>query len=121
VRRALILVVGGVVLAGCSGGKTDSPSPQTVEGTVPTTAEVKGDPTAGKQIFMRAGCVGCHLLKDAGGLGRVGPNLDQTKPPFALVVKQVTNGSRGMPSFTANLSKQQIADVAAYVVQATRG
>jgi mono/diheme cytochrome c family protein len=122
VRRSLILgVVGGLVLAGCSGGKTDSPSPQTAARTMPTTAELEGDPTAGKQIFERAGCRDCHLLKDAGGIGTVGPNLDQAKPPLALVVERVTNGSGAMPSFTANLSEQQIADVAAYVVQATQG
>jgi mono/diheme cytochrome c family protein len=120
-RRALILVVCGLALAGCSGAKTVSPTPQTVEGTVPTTPEVKGDPTAGKQVFDTAGCKSCHTLKDAGATGTVGPNLDQAKPPLDLVVDRVTNGKGVMPSFSGQLSEKQIADVAAYVVQATQG
>jgi mono/diheme cytochrome c family protein len=109
-RRALILIACGLVLAGCSGGKTVSPKPQTVEGKVPTTPSVKGDPTAGKQVFMTAGCKGCHTLKDAGAAGTVG-----------LVVDRVTNGKGVMPSFSGQLSEKQIADVASYVVQATHG
>jgi mono/diheme cytochrome c family protein len=120
-RRALILVVFGLVLAGCSGGKTVSPAPKTVQGTLPTTTEAKGDATAGKQVFETAGCKSCHTLKDAGATGTVGPNLDQAKPPLDRVVDRVTNGKGVMPSFGGQLSEQQIANVAAYVVQATKG
>ena len=120
-RRALILIACGLVLAGCSGGKTVSPKPQTVEGKVPTTPEVKGDASAGKQVFATAGCKGCHTLKDAGATGNVGPNLDEAKPPLELVVDRVTNGKGVMPSFSGQLTEKQIADVAAYVVQATHG
>jgi mono/diheme cytochrome c family protein len=109
------------VLAGCSGGKTVSPVPQTVEGKVPTTPEVKGDAAAGKKVFASAGCAGCHTLKDAGATGTVGPNLDQKKPPLDLVVDRVTNGKAPMPAFAGQLTPQQIQDVAAYVVQATGG
>jgi mono/diheme cytochrome c family protein len=120
-RRALILIACGLVLAGCSGGKTVSPKPQTVEGQVPTAPTVKGDPTAGKQVFMTAGCKSCHTLNDAGATGTVGPNLDDAKPPLDLVVDRVTNGKGVMPSFSGQLSAKQIADVASYVVQATHG
>ncbi len=119
-RRVLILVASGLLLAGC-GGKTVSPAPETVVGTVPTTAEAKGDPAAGKQVFTSAGCTSCHTLKDAGATGTVGPNLDDAKPAADLVVDRVTNGKGVMPSFSGQLSAQQIADVAAYVVQATQG
>jgi mono/diheme cytochrome c family protein len=120
-RRVLILVACGLLLAGCSGGKTVAPVPETVQGTVPTTPAVKGDPTAGKQVFATAGCKSCHTLKDAGATGTVGPNLDQAKPPLDLVIDRVTNGKGVMPSFSGQLSEKQIADVAAYVVQATHG
>ena len=120
-RRALIIVVCGFVLAGCSGGKTVSPAPQTVEGKVPTTPEVKGDTAAGKKVFASAGCAGCHTLKDAGATGNVGPNLDEKKPPLDLIVDRVTNGKAPMPAFAGQLTPQQIQDVAAYVVQATGG
>ncbi len=120
-RRVLILVASGLLLAGCSGAKTVAPVPETVEGTVPTTPAVKGDPTAGKQVFATAGCKSCHTLKDAGATGTVGPNLDDAKPPLSLVIDRVTNGKGVMPSFSGQLSEKQIADVAAYVVQATQG
>jgi mono/diheme cytochrome c family protein len=119
-RRALILAACGLILAGCSGGKTVEPRPQTVEGPVPTTPEVKGDAVAGKKVFASAGCASCHTLKDAGATGTVGPNLDQKKPPLDLVVDRVTNGKPPMPAFSGQLSQKQIADVAAYVVQATQ-
>ena len=120
-RRALIVAASALLLAGCSGGKTVSPKPQTVEGKLPTTPQVKGDPAAGKQVFETAGCKSCHTLKDAGATGNVGPNLDQAKPPLDLVIDRVTNGKGVMPSFSSQLSEKQIADVAAYVVQATSG
>jgi mono/diheme cytochrome c family protein len=120
-RRALILFACALVLAGCSGGKTVSPEPQTVEGTVPTTPEAKGDAAAGKKVFASAGCASCHTLKDAGASGTVGPNLDEAKPPLDLVVDRVTNGKPPMPAFSGQLSPKQIADVSAYVVQATKG
>jgi mono/diheme cytochrome c family protein len=74
--------------------------------------------TDGKQIFQQAGCVNCHTLKDAGATGTIGPNLDQAKPPKALVVTRVTNGKGAMPSFKGTLSPAQIQAVATYVSSA---
>lgn len=116
---AACVLAGGLVLAGC--GKTVQPLPETVVGKVPTTPQAKGDPVAGKAVFLSAGCKACHTLKDAGATGTVGPNLDQKKPPASLVVDRVTNGKGAMPSFSGQLSPKQIADVAAYVSQATKG
>ena len=84
-------------------------------------ARLKGDPIAGKAVFTSAGCVGCHTLKDAGATGTVGPNLDDAKPDTELVVTRVTKGMGAMPPFAGQLTDQQIADVAAYVTQATGG
>lgn len=78
-----------------------------------------GDAAAGKEVFASAGCGACHALADAGASGAVGPNLDEAKPPAALVVDRVTNGMGAMPSFADELDEKQIADVAAYVVAAT--
>ena len=39
-----------------------------------------GDPTAGKAVFLSAGCTGCHTLRTPNAHGTVGPNLDQAKP-----------------------------------------
>ena len=81
-----------------------------------TPAAPKGDPVAGKEIFLGpSGCTGCHTLADAGSTGNVGPNLDDAQPSFDLAYDRVTNGQGGMPSFGTSLTDQQRADVAAYV------
>jgi cytochrome c6 len=87
--------------------------------TTPAAPATKGDPTAGKAVFLSAGCTSCHTLKDAGSTGTVGPNLDQLKPPEARIVTQVENGGGPMPAFKGQLSPKQIQDVAAYVFTAT--
>lgn len=89
--------------------------------TVEPAPAVEGDPAAGKEIFASAGCVACHTLADAGATGAVGPNLDEAKPPYDLVIDRVTNGQGAMPPFAGTLDETQIQDVAAYVVQATSG
>jgi cbb3-type cytochrome c oxidase subunit III len=70
--------------------------------------------TNGKSIF-KAKCGSCHTLADAGTTGTIGPKLDQLKPPFARVKRQVTNGGTVMPAFKGTLSDAQINAVARYV------
>jgi mono/diheme cytochrome c family protein len=122
----LLCVLLVFVLAGCLDAEDKKPLPESVQGTVSTTTTTsttttaapsggKGDATAGKQVFMSAGCTSCHTLADAGAKGTVGPNLDDAKPPFDLVVDRVTNGKGVMPSFKGQLSVKEIQDVAAYV------
>jgi mono/diheme cytochrome c family protein len=45
----------------------------------------------------------------------VGPNLDQLKPDPATVQTKVKQGGGGMPSFSGQLTEQQIKDVATFV------
>lgn len=90
-----------------------TPAATTPAGTTPPAGG--GDAAAGKQVFLSAGCGGCHTLAAAGSGGNVGPNLDKAKPAAALVKERVTNGKGAMPSFKGQLSDTQIADVAAYV------
>jgi hypothetical protein len=66
-------------------------------------------------VFADAGCGSCHTFKAAGSSGTTGPNLDDLKPSFDDVVRQVTNGGGGMPSFKDQLSEQEIRDVAEFV------
>jgi mono/diheme cytochrome c family protein len=91
----------------------------TASQTTPAPPSAKGDPTAGKKVFLSAGCASCHTLKDAGSTGTVGPNLDQLKPLQARIQTQVENGGGVMPAFKGQLSAKQIQDVAAYVFTAT--
>ncbi len=127
VLLALILVAAAGILAGCNSKGTKTTAPETVEGAAPeqpATTEVEvpeGDAAAGKDLFGSSGCGGCHTLADAGASGAVGPNLDELKPAAAAVYDIVSNGRGSMPAFSGQLDEQQIADIAAYVVQATSG
>jgi cbb3-type cytochrome c oxidase subunit III len=72
--------------------------------------------TNGKTIFT-TNCASCHTLAAAGTHGTVGPNLDQLKPAFARVKRQVTNGGAIMPAFKGKLTDAQITAVAKYVAE----
>jgi mono/diheme cytochrome c family protein len=64
---------------------------------------------------FKSTCGACHTLAAAGSSGTVGPNLDQLKPSYAVVVHQVINGGGIMPSFAHTLSATQIESVGKYV------
>lgn len=66
------------------------------------------------QLFTQ-NCGSCHTLAAAGASGTTGPDLDQVKPPTAIVVTQVTNGGGVMPAFKGRLTPAQIKALAAYV------
>jgi cytochrome c oxidase subunit 1 len=133
-EAAIIVIVLGLVFAGgfvgwVIGNYAGHPRTRTVTVTTSGGAPPAASPTAttsttaagGKQVFASAGCASCHTLAAAGANGTVGPNLDRTKPSLAVVVDRVTNGKGAMPSFKGQLTQQQIADVAAYVVASTGG
>ena len=86
---AAALLVGVGVAAGCGYEGQTGATPETVEGSVPTstteTTETTptppapaGDAAAGKVVFT-TNCGGCHTLSDAGTTGTVGPNLDDVE------------------------------------------
>jgi mono/diheme cytochrome c family protein len=91
------------------------PTPTTPAPATPSPSAPAGDAAAGKTVFETAGCTSCHTLKAANAHGTVGPNLDDKKPPAALVVDRVTHGKGVMPPFAGQLTPKQIADVAAFV------
>ena len=124
------VLLGASALAACQSQGVSAPTPRTVIGTVTTPTvtfpivpafNLTGDATKGKTVFL-GNCGGCHTLADAGTAGTVGPNLDTFTPKidYRAATAQVTNGGAQMPA-QSQLSPQQIADVAAYVVTATGG
>lgn len=119
---ALAFLVGVLALvgAGC-GGSDDSSEPEATTPTETATdgGAASGDPTNGEQVYASAGCGSCHTFEAAGSSGSIGPNLDDLGPSFDTVVTQVTNGGGAMPSFSDELSEQEIRDVAAFVSGST--
>jgi mono/diheme cytochrome c family protein len=134
-RRRLIVLAALTLLVlftamGCSGGDEAAPPSESEPATAPAASETEsgetgdrgGGPARGATVFEEAGCGNCHTLAAADSSSTVGPNLDDAKPSFELVVERVTNGASPMPAFGDGiLDDQQIDDVAAYVVQSTQG
>ena len=115
---ALLLAVFAFAVAGCGGGEETAPTAQTVEGELDTgTTAAEGDAAAGKAVFAKGGCGGCHTYAPANATGTVGPNLDESDVDFDAAVKQIENGGGGMPAFKDKLSDKEIADVAAFVTE----
>jgi mono/diheme cytochrome c family protein len=76
----------------------------------------------GRELFATT-CAQCHTLRASNAVGETGPNLDQLRPPAALVLDAIKNGrARGgmgqMPS--GLLTGEDAKDVASYV-QAVAG
>jgi cytochrome c6 len=103
-----------------SGGSTPTTATTATTGgaTTTSTATTTGgssgaDLAAGKTAFT-ATCGGCHVLKDAGTSGKVGPDLDSLAPLTAdRVAKQIAHGGQVMPPKL--LTGKNAANVAAYV------
>lgn len=91
-------------------------SEPTEEGAGDEGAAGGPDATAGGEVFAE-NCSVCHGADGLGGNG--GPDL--TTMPKAKEQKgaeeQVANGGGGMPAFGESLSPEEIANVAAYVVE----
>src|SRR5215210_7247088 len=139
-RAALCVLTLALLTAGCGGGGDEAaPEPQGPE------QSREGDPKAGKQVFLKAGCGVCHTFKAAGTTKTVGPNLDRVVEVYdeAFIRKSIvdpkayiekTSGEPGsirgkkpyhatMPSFGPNaeaanrLTEQQLADLVAFLTQ----
>jgi cytochrome c553 len=72
--------------------------------------------TTGRTLFATK-CATCHTLSDARAVGRVGPDLDELRPPAALVLDAIANGrARGQGQMPAGLySGSDAADVAKFI------
>jgi mono/diheme cytochrome c family protein len=79
------------------------------------------DLAAGRKLF-NAKCATCHTLKDAGAVGRVGPNLDQLAPTAGLTLDAIKNGrARGQGQMPAQLLDGQDARNVARYIEAVAG
>ena len=74
-----------------------------------------GDAAAGENVFSE-NCAGCHGQDGGGGTG---PALtgNEEASDAEQVLKQIREGGGGMPPFEGQLQDEEIANVAAYVVE----
>jgi mono/diheme cytochrome c family protein len=108
----ITLIVFGVaipVVVGATNG--NDKDKQAVGGVELTNSEASG-----RHVFAK-NCSTCHTLKGANAVGKVGPNLDELRPPKALILNAIKNGrAQGRGQMPAELVDGQDAqDVAAFV------
>lgn len=134
--RALLaagLVLTLLLVAGCGGGETERPAPETVVGTVEEEQEqapTGGDPEAGRQVFLQAqpACGGCHTFEAAGTDATTGPNLDESlaDDDAQSIHEDIVNPSAEivegysdiMPKdYGESLSEKQLADLVAFLAE----
>jgi mono/diheme cytochrome c family protein len=119
-----------------SAGVTNQPPTTATTTPTGTGQQPAGDPAAGKEIFTTTAqppCSTCHTLKEAGATQTIGPNLDEVlKGKDAAFIHEsivdpnaeVATGYQPgiMPqTYGEQLDEQQLADLVAFLVQATRG
>jgi mono/diheme cytochrome c family protein len=87
----------------------------------PDKTKLTSEQSHGRRLFATT-CASCHTLDAANAVGKVGPNLDQLRPPAALVETIVNNGLTApggvMPA--GLLSGPDVRAVADFVAAVTR-
>ena len=102
-----------VVIAATNSNNKDK---EAVGGVELTTAEANG-----RHIFAK-NCSTCHTLKGANAVGKVGPNLDELRPPKPLILNAIKNGrAQGRGQMPAELVDGQDAQDVANFVAAVAG
>jgi mono/diheme cytochrome c family protein len=132
----LFAVLALAAIAGCGGGETVSPAPETVEGTIAEEEApdfAQGDPEAGRVVFTETAsptCGSCHTYEAAETSAEIGPNLDEAladntpEEIYEQIVNpdsEVTEGfSEGvMPdNYGETLDEQQLVDLVAFLTPA---
>jgi mono/diheme cytochrome c family protein len=113
---ALIVLGAGVPAAVIALDKDNNGVPGTGIDTLTASQE------RGRLLFGER-CAACHTLVEANARANVGPNLDDLRPPKALILNAIHYGrARGNGQMPAQIYEGQDAqDVANFVVRVTGG
>jgi cytochrome c553 len=107
---AIVVVLGVAVPALVLAGGRDHSSKG------PGGVELSSAETQGREVFKDR-CGTCHTLQAANAVGKVGPNLDQLRPPPPLTLDAIQKGrARGQGQMPAQLvTGEEARDVAAFI------
>jgi mono/diheme cytochrome c family protein len=110
---ALVVLGFGVPAAVIAAVSNDTSIPES------NVSELTASEQRGRELFGRR-CTACHTLKAANAVAEIGPNLDELRPPKALVLDAIHNGrANGNGQMAANLyTGQDAEDVANFVAKA---
>ena len=77
--------------------------------------------TGGLALFNDYSCSACHALADAGAAGSIGPSLDRNpRLTRSFAIDVIANGRGAMPAFAGQMSDDEIAALADYIVHLSR-
>ena len=83
--------------------------------------ELSADQAEGRRLFTY-NCGMCHTMKAANTAGRVGPNLDEMRPPKALTLDAIDKGrARGQGQMPGGLLVGDEAEQVASFIEAAAG
>lgn len=111
------IALGAACMGVASHAQGGGPEVAAQEAPAPSGASA-GNTDNGKTLFENNACGACHGLADAGTAGGVGPMLDKN-PNLTreFIISRVANGAGPMPGFAGQLSDQEMADIAAYILK----
>jgi mono/diheme cytochrome c family protein len=116
ISLAVIVAFGVGIPIAVIAANSDNQSKQAPGGVKLTASQ-----QSGRKVFA-TNCSTCHTLKAANAVGKVGPSLDQIRPPAALTLNAVKLGrARGQGQMPAGLVDGQDAKNVASFVAATAG
>lgn len=72
---------------------------------------------AARDLFHSYSCSACHALPDAGAGGSMGPTLENPSLTRDFVIDRITNGQGAMPPFGGQMTEEEIALLADYIVE----
>ncbi len=83
--------------------------------------ELSSAQAEGRRLFTY-NCGTCHTMKSANTAGRVGPNLDELRPPKALILDAIEKGrARGQGQMPGELLVGEEAEKVASYIEASAG
>lgn len=75
------------------------------------------DREAARELFHGYSCSACHALADAGAGGSIGPALENPSLTREYLIDRISNGQGAMPAFGGQLSEEEVALLADYIVE----
>lgn len=88
---------------------------------VPQSAAVAGRGglfAQGRELFVKAGCGGCHTVASAHTHGQLGPDFDTSERLNRVQIRtEIDAGANGMPSFQDTLTASQKRAITEFIFQ----
>jgi cytochrome c oxidase subunit 2 len=127
-----VLAAGAVLLA-LGGPARGGEEPRGGGPVAPVTAAAAPQDAiaAGRALFARMGCGGCHRLAQGGGTGPIGPDLDEVLPSYnaAMLRAKIVEPYPAGPSksfdlmpqgYGSRMGRDELDDLVAFLLSTAR-